>query len=116
MMLTALASWMRSAVSGISMSLIIAIGSRRLVVARGDGGNASAVTRGHRLDQVERLAASNFSDDDAVGPEAERRAEQVADGDFAAALRIRRTRFELADVCALELELARVFDDDDALA
>ena len=39
----------------------------------------------------------------------------AVEGSRAAPARVRRARFELHDVLALELELARVFDDDHAL-
>ena len=52
----------------------------------------------HRLDQIERLAAADLADDDAIGPQAQRGAEEIADGDLAAAARIRRPRLELHDV------------------
>ncbi len=70
---------------------------------------------GHRLHQVERLAAAHLADDDPVRPHAQGGAEEVADGDLALPARIGRLRLQLHDVRALELQLAVVLDDDDAL-
>ena len=42
-------------------------------------------------------------------------AQQVADGDLALALEVRRPRLELDDVCLVELQLGGVLDGDDAL-
>src|SRR5262249_48595840 len=87
-------------------------------VARGvgvDGGQGAGVAGQHRLDQVQRLAAADLADDDAVGPHAQRVHEQVADGDLAVAVGPRRLGLEVDGVRLVELELGRVLDDDDAL-
>ena len=68
----------------------------------------------HRLEHVERLAATHLADDDPVGPHAQRVADQVADADLALALDVRRTALEADDVTLVELELGGVLDRDDA--
>ena len=71
----------------------------------------------HRLQHVERLAAAALADDDPVGPHAQRILHEVADANHgAAALDIRRTRFEPDDVLLVEQEFRRVLDRHDALA
>lgn len=74
------------------------------------------MTGGHRLEHVERLAAADLADDDAVGAHAQGVADQVADGDLSLALHVGRAGFEPDDVRLLELELGGVLDRDDALA
>ena len=51
-----------------------------------DGGHAALVTGVHGLQQIQRLAAANFADDDAVRSETQRGMKQIADGDFALAV------------------------------
>ena len=76
----------------------------------------AAVARGHRLDEIERLAAAALADDDAIGPHTQRRAQKIADGHGAATLGVGRARLQVDRVRLLQLHLGRVFDDDDALA
>ena len=80
-----------------------------------DGGERAVVTRVHGLEHVEGLAATNLTDDDAVGSHTQGVAHQVTDLDLALALDVRRAGFEREDVLLLELELLGVFDGDDAL-
>src|ERR1019366_3210268 len=68
------------------------------------------------LYDVERLSAPDLSDDDAVGAHAERCPEEIANADGPLALGVGRPRLELYDVRFLELHLARILDDDDAIA
>ena len=79
-----------------------------------EGGETAAVTAGHGLDEVERLAAAQLADDDAVRTHAERDPEERADRDLAASLGVGRAAFEGDDVIAEERELLRVLDDHDA--
>ena len=113
------AIWSRMARSGRSMPAIsVIVSSRNERVPRRVGvhGRQRAVVAGvHGLQHVEGLAAADLADDDAVGPHAQRVAHQVADGDAAAALDVRRTGLEADEVLLVELELGRVLDGDDAL-
>ena len=86
--------------------------ARRVRVDRRD---RAVVTGVHRLEHVERLGATHLTDDDAVGPHAQRVAHEVADRDLALALDVRRAGLERQHVRLLELELLRVLDRDDAL-
>jgi hypothetical protein len=56
------------------------------------------VARGHRLNQVERLAAAALADDDAVRAHPERRMEELAYGDAAVPVLVRLRRLEGEDV------------------
>ena len=69
----------------------------------------------HRLQHVERRGVADLADDDAVGPHAQRVADQVADRDLALALDVRRAGLEAQHVLLVELELGGVLDGDDAL-
>ena len=68
------------------------------------------VARVHGLQHVERFAAADFAEDDAVGPHAKGVAHQVALRDFAGAFDVWRPRFELDDVLPLQQQFGRVFD------
>jgi len=81
-----------------------------------DGGHAARVAGVERLQQVERLAAADFADDEAVRTQPQRRVDQVADRHFALAVLVRLARFEADRVALLELQFAGVFNDQDALA
>ena len=74
------------------------------------------MARVHRLEHVERLGAANLADDDAVGPHAQRVADEIADADLALALDVGGARLEPDHVLLLELQLGGVLDRDDALA
>ena len=69
----------------------------------------------HGLEHVEGLAATDLTDDDAVGTHTQRVAHQVADLDLALALDVGRAGFERQHVVLVELELLGVLDGDDAL-
>ena len=69
----------------------------------------------HRLEHVQRLARATLPDDDPVGPHVEGIAEQVADGDLALTLDVRRPGLELDHVRLAQLELGGVLDRDDPL-
>ena len=68
----------------------------------------------HRLQHIECLAASDFSDDDAVRTHAESILHKVSDRDRPLALYIRRTGLERHDMRLLKAELGGIFDGDDA--
>ena len=81
-----------------------------------DGAHAAVVAGVHRLQHVEGLGAAALAEDDAVGPHAQRVADQVALGDLAAALQVGRPGLQPDDMRLLQLQLGRVLDRDDALA
>ena len=91
---TALLIWSFSASKGIWTSDIEAEGLQAhqgvLGGVRVDGGERAVVAGRHRLEHVEGLAAADLTDDDAVGAHAQGVADQVADGDLALALDVRR--------------------------
>ncbi len=68
----------------------------------------------HRLEHVERLATAALADDDAIRPHAQGVDHEVADGDAAATLDVRRARLERDHMLLAELELGGVLDGDDA--
>ena len=80
-----------------------------------DGGQRPVVAGVHRLEHVEGLAAADLADHDPVRPHAQRVAHQVADGDLALALDVRRPALQPHHVLLLELQLDGVLDGDDAL-
>ena len=69
----------------------------------------------HRLEHVEGLGTTNFADDDAVGPHAQRVPYEIPHGDFATALDVRWPALQSDDVALAKLQLHRVFDGHDAL-
>ena len=69
----------------------------------------------HGLEHVEGLAATNLTDDDAVGSHTQGVAHEVADRHLALALDVRRARFEREHVLLVELELLGVLHGHDAL-
>ena len=69
----------------------------------------------HGLQHVERLAASDFAEDDAVRAHAQAVLHQLALGDLALAFHVRRARLEADHVLLPQLEFGRVLDRDDAL-
>ena len=104
----------------MSMPLMPIICSTRDSASRGgvgvDRGHRPVVAGVHRLEHVERLAGADLADDDPVGPHAQRVLDQVALGDLALALDVRRPGLEPRDMLLLQLELGRILDRDDALA
>ncbi len=75
----------------------------------------AVVARIHRLQQVECLGAAHLADDDALRPHAQAVLDQVAHGDRALALKVRRTGFKTHGVRLLQLQLGCVLTGDDAL-
>ena len=69
----------------------------------------------HGLQQVEGFRSAHLADDDPLGPHAQAVPHQVAHGDLAFALEIRRPRFEPDGVRLLQLQLGGVLAGDDAL-
>jgi hypothetical protein len=65
----------------------------------------------HRLDHVEGLRATDFSDHDAIGSETESVPEQASYGDLPCALCVRWAGFESDDVAA-ETKFRGVLDRD----
>src|SRR5256884_3220360 len=80
-----------------------------------DRGQRTVVAGVHRLQHVQRLAASAFADDDPIRPHPERVDDQVADADSAAAVDPGRPRLEANLVRLPELQLGGVFNGDDPL-
>ncbi|MCY1550666.1 hypothetical protein D9M68_869350 [compost metagenome] len=72
------------------------------------------MARVHGLQHVDRLGTAHLTNDDAVGPHAQRVAHQRTLRDLALALDVHRPRFHPCNVRLLELELGRIFDGDDA--
>ena len=75
----------------------------------------AVVTGVHRLQHVERFAATHFADDDAVGAHAQALRTRSRCVTGAAAFDVRRTRFQSHDMRLLQLQLGGVLDRDDAL-
>ena len=75
----------------------------------------AVVARVHRLEHVERLGAADLADDDAVGPHAQRVADQLADRDLTLALDVLRARLQPQHVALVQLQLGGVLDGDDAV-
>ena len=69
----------------------------------------------HSLQHVESFAATDFANDNPVGPHAQRVFDEIALGNLAPALNIGRPRFKPGYVHLLELELGGILDGDDAL-
>ena len=61
-------------------------------------------------------AAADLADDDAVGPHAQRVANQVALGDLATSLQAGRAGFHAHHMRLLQLQFGGILDGDDALA
>ena len=74
-----------------------------------------------RLQQVERFGAADLTDEDAIGPVPQGRAQQVGDRDrrqrrLLAERRLRAPRLEPKHVRLVEVNLRRLLDQDDAVA
>ena len=99
-----------------AMSVIV---SMRASVSRGllewIGGERAVVARVHGLEHVERLTGAALAHHDAVGAHAQAVADEVADGDLALALDVRRPGLQRQHVLLVELELLGVLDGHDAL-
>ena len=74
------------------------------------------MTRVHRLEHVQGLAAAALADDDPVRPHAEAVAHELPDRDLPLSLQVRRPTLQGDHVLLLHLKLSRVLDGDDALA
>ena len=70
----------------------------------------------HRGEQIEALRSTNFAQDDAVRTHTQRVDDEVANGDRALALEVRRTGFERQPVRLLQAKFGRVLDRQHALA
>ena len=71
------------------------------------GGQRAVVAGVHGLEHVQRLAAADLADDDAVGPHAQRVDHQLADRHLPLALDVGRPGLQPHHVLLLELELGR---------
>jgi hypothetical protein len=80
-----------------------------------DRAHRAVVAGVHRLQKVEDLGSAHLADDDALGTHAQAVLDEVAHGDLALALEVRRAGFETHHVRLLELEFGRVLAGDDAL-
>src|SRR5690606_21021849 len=87
--------------------------ARRVGVQRA---HRAVVAGVHGLQQVERLAAADFADDDPLGTHTQAVLDQIAHRYLARPFEVRRARFETHDVRLLQLQLRRVFAGDDALS
>src|SRR5690242_14212272 len=77
---------------------------RRRGAIRVDGRDAAWMAGVPCLEHVERLAAANLADDDAIGPEPQRRANEVGHGDRPRALGTERPRSQRHDVARRALK------------
>jgi hypothetical protein len=68
----------------------------------------------HGLQQVERLRSTHLADDDALGTHTQAVLDEIAHGDLALALKVRRAGFKTDDMRLLELQFGGVFAGDDA--
>jgi hypothetical protein len=69
----------------------------------------------HGLHELERFAAPDLTDDDPVWAQPKSRPKESSHADLASAHRIRRLRFEVHHVAQVDLELFRVFENDDSI-
>ena len=100
------------------MPVIWIIVSRRASsVARrvGVNGRQTAVVTGvHSLKHVDRFAATDLADHDAIGTHTQCVAHEISLRDFATTFDIRRPGFQSDDVRLLQLKFGRVFNRNDA--
>ena len=87
---------------------------------RMDGAHTAEMSGVERLQQVKGFRAAYLAHEDAVGPMAQRRAEQVRDGDgrqgrLLAEGRLRAPRLEPHQVRFVDRDLGGLFDQDDAI-
>jgi len=75
-----------------------------------DGGDATRMPGSPRLEQIERLAATNFADDDTIRSKAQGRSHQFGHGHHPGA------RAQRHVVISAALELDRIFENDHAVA
>jgi hypothetical protein len=69
----------------------------------------------HGLEEIERLGATDFTDDDAFGTHPQAVLDQVAHGDRARTFQVRRPGFQAHHVRLLQLQFGRVLAGHDAL-
>ena len=77
-------------------------------------GQRALVTGVHRLQHIERLTGTHFTDDDPIRTHAQRVLDQIACEYFTAAFRVRRPGFEAHHMRLLQTQLGGIFDGDDA--
>jgi hypothetical protein len=122
------AAWTMTSTEPQIMSRMVFDGSEKppMVIMIPDGSGlarAVGVQRAHRavvagvhgLQQVEGLRSAHLADDDPLGTHAQAVLDQVAHGDLALALEVRRPGLEAHDVRLLQLQLGGVLAGDDAL-
>jgi hypothetical protein len=68
----------------------------------------------HGLQQVEDLRSTHLADDDPFGTHTQTVLDEIAHGDLALALKVRRTGFKTHHMWLLELQFGGVFAGDDA--
>ena len=86
-------------------------------VSRGVGvscGKGAVVTGIHRLQHIQRLAAANLADDDAIRTHTQCVTYKVANGDLSGSLQVSRSRFKREHMALLELNFRRILDGYDA--
>src|SRR5262245_25973319 len=88
---------------------------RLLGVVRMDRRHASEMAGVKRLQKVERLRTANLPDKNPIGPMAERRANEIGDGDgghrlFLAERRLSASRFEPNEIWLVDQDLGRLLD------
>ena len=84
---------------------------RRVRVQRA---HRAVMARVHGLKEVEGLRSAHLADDDALGPHAQAVAHEVAHGDLALSLEVRRAGLQAHHMRLLQLQLGRILAGDDA--
>ena len=117
--LTAEATCSRMARSGMSIPAISTSVSRRAIASRGELAWTVEMEPSWPVfmacSMSRRFAAADLAHHNPVRPHAQRVPDQVADGDLALALDVRRAAFQPDHVLLLELELHGVLDGYDPL-
>ena len=68
----------------------------------------------HRLQHINRFAAADLADDDAIGPHPKRGPNQLPDRDLTLALHIRIARFKTDEIIQMkQSQFRRILDGDD---
>src|SRR5215217_3604341 len=80
-----------------------------------EGAHRAVVAGVHGLEEVERLRAADFADDDPLGTHPQTVLHQVAHGDHALALEVRRPGFQAHHMRLLQLQFGCVLAGDDPL-
>ena len=81
-----------------------------------NGGKTAVVTGVHRLKHIQCFAAAALTDHDPVGAHTQRVADEVTDGDCAAAFDVGRAGFQTDEMFLMKLEFGGIFDGDDTFA